>query len=252
MDTDVLWVLAALLAILILIAIALFFREKINSAFRKRDLKNVKEIVEFKKARDVKQATEIRATFRDGQLTTGRTNKMTNAEKNRSFLTIDKVLSERDKSSMMMSFTADHHLKLDTIGAIDEEDPQKYNFDMEKDMPGTYLNTSAKNSTKNSTRKEFFVEFRDRKKGLTSSSAAKPYKDLKIEERAEIEESNHDGSSAHVSGSNGNLKFDTDDGNQNGSPPEEKVEYRDFEDDETGDQSKTPPIAARGAIRNGD
>jgi hypothetical protein len=82
-----------------------------------------------------------------------------NSEKIHSFLTINKEQSERDHSGLI-SFSADNNLKLDTIQHTENDDADgRFELDIEENGGGQYIDTSAKNSTKNSNRKNFFLDY---------------------------------------------------------------------------------------------
>lgn len=87
-------------------------------------------------------------------------------EKNHSFLTLNKELTDRDRSGLM-SFVQENNLKLDTIGGAEDEDPGRLDFEIDPDFRGQYLDTtSAKQSTKNASAKQFFIEYRRKSNGL--------------------------------------------------------------------------------------
>ena len=140
----------------VLIVLAWLFRKRLMKRLRKKQELHVKEaVVEFKKAQGVSKPTvEVLSEGKE----TPRT-KVT--DKNHSFLTINRDLSDHDRSGMM-SFNLSNNLKLDTVQQTEEADAAYIDQELEKELKGgTYIDTtSAKNSTKNSNKKEFFLEYR--------------------------------------------------------------------------------------------
>lgn len=120
----------------------------------------IKENLEFKKARDpLKNTPESKSARMEQGGTPGRFLPAKATEKNHSFLTLNKELTDRDRSGLM-SFVQENNLKLDTMGGVDEEDPGRLDFEIESDFRGQYLDTtSAKQSTKNASAKQFFLEY---------------------------------------------------------------------------------------------
>ena len=106
------------------------------------------------------QAAEARLTPKDATPSKVQKNlSKGNSEKIHSFLTINKELSERDHSGLI-SFSADNNLKLDTIQHTEnDEGDGRFEIDIEENGGGQYIDTSAKNSTKNSNRKNFFLDY---------------------------------------------------------------------------------------------
>ncbi len=166
-------VLLCLLAAICLAGIAYLCRKML---FGNR-LKAVKENVHFSTDLEArKTAFECKEIANPGKLPPKNLE-----ERSLGFFNVGRESTDRDKSGMMMSFTAEHNLKLDTIQPTEENEPEQTDFNADADFKGgDYIDTSAKNSTKNVHRKEFFIDYR-RKKG---DSGKKGGQDLKtIDER---------------------------------------------------------------------
>lgn len=146
----------SVLLLSVLVIIAWSCRKRLMKCLRKRQELHVKEAIEFKRAQGVasKPQPEVHSARKDTP-----NSKLT--DRNHSFLTINKELSDVDRSGMM-SFSLANNLKLDTVQATEEADAAQIDHELELELRGgTYIDTtSAKNSTKNSNKKEFFLEYR--------------------------------------------------------------------------------------------
>lgn len=152
------------LACLSLLAIlAWFCRKRLLRRLRKRQELHVKDAVEFKKAPQglTKPVSEMNTTRKENPST-----KLT--DRNHSFLTINKDLSDVDRSGLM-NFSFTNNLKLDTVQGTEEADVAQIDHELDIELRGmTYLDTnSAKNSTKNSNKKEFFLNYRKQSDGFS-------------------------------------------------------------------------------------
>lgn len=153
--------LVCCIMVLIGICVCLLLKKLLRKWVLKSKQRPVKETLEFKKAKDPhKGAQDLKSARVEGFGTPGRYLPNKANEKNHTFLTLNKELTDRDKSGLM-SFVQENNLKLDTIGPTEEEDPGKLDYDLEPENRGQYIDTiSAKHSTKNSNSKEFFIEYR--------------------------------------------------------------------------------------------
>lgn len=146
--------LGCIMVILVLLVLLFLFRKKLFKKLRRKQELFVKEVVTFQKAQTSSSKDNYTEKSARKDISLG------GVERNHSFLTINKDLSEQERSGMM-SFQLNSNLQLDTIQQTEENDAAKVDFDLEKELRGAYIDTtSAKNSTKNSTKKEFFVNFK--------------------------------------------------------------------------------------------
>lgn len=146
--------LGLILGVLGLLALFLLFRRKLARILRRKQDLFVKDALAFQKAQTSgnKEPSMVKSSRKE---VPGAGN-----ERNHSFLTITKDLSEQEKSGMM-SFSLNSNLQLDTVQQTEENDAARIDSELERELRGGYLDTrSAKNSTKNATKKEFFLEFK--------------------------------------------------------------------------------------------
>lgn len=136
--------------------VAWLCRKRLTKCLRKRQELHVKDALEFRRAQGVASKPQVEVTSARKEVPSS---KLT--DRNHSFLTINKDLSDVDRSGMM-SFSFSNNLKLDTVQATEEADAAQIDHELELELRGgTYIDTtSAKNSTKNANKKEFFLDYR--------------------------------------------------------------------------------------------
>lgn len=146
--------LGAFLGLFGLLGLFLLFRRRLGRLLRRKQDLFVKDVINFQKAQTSGQKEPV-------SVKSSRKEIPGNAyERNHSFLTINRDLSEQEKSGMM-SFSLNSNLQLDTVQQTEENDAARIDLELERELRGGYLDThSAKNSTKNATRKEIFLEFK--------------------------------------------------------------------------------------------
>ena len=146
--------LGAILGLFGLLGLFLLFRRRLGRLLRRKQDLFVKDVINFQKAQTSGQKEPV-------SVKSSRKEIPGNAyERNHSFLTINRDLSEQEKSGMM-SFSLNSNLQLDTVQQTEENDAARIDLELERELRGGYLDThSAKNSTKNATRKEIFLEFK--------------------------------------------------------------------------------------------
>ena len=173
--------------ILGMVMLVLVVKKLLRKWILKSKQRPIKENLEFKKARDPQKNTpESKSARMEMAATPGRFLPAKVTEKNHTFLTLNKELTDRDRSGLM-SFVQENNLKLDTMGGAEDEDPGRLDFEIESDFRGQYLDTtSAKQSTKNASAKQFFIEYRSKTNGI--DEAASPKLRMSADQIAEVDE----------------------------------------------------------------